>query len=435
MPSVRMPSAIELARMWQAVLGRLELEVQPQAFDTFLRPTRALRIDGNRLVVQAARAFDIETLNVRLLVVVQRAVFDVTGIEYEVEFVPPLAAETEQRTTSSTRRGELIGTLNPEYTFDRYIRAEGNRLAYQCCASLLEDARMAISPVVVFGQPGMGKTHLLHALAAAAVDRGWRAACLSAEEFTTRYQSAIRRREIEEFHAEIRSVRLLVVDDLQYLAKKPGTLDELVHTMDAITNAGGFVAVGSEKHPYELELPERLVSRLAAGVVMQVEPFRLEERRDFVHWLARDRRAALPSWAVDRIANVEVPSIRALQGAVHAAFALDRAGMLDMRRLDAELMRITITETAPAVCADRLLVENVARYFEASVEDLVGRSRKSHVTEARAVAVAVLRERGRSLSEIAELFGGRNKSTISPLVERGRSLLARNPELRHRLAV
>jgi chromosomal replication initiation ATPase DnaA len=127
--------------------------------------------------------------------------------------------------------------------------------------------------------------------------------------------------------------------------------------------------------------------------------------------------------------------VRALQGAVHSAFALERAGMLDLRRLDAELTRIAITEAAPAPCADRLLIEAVARHFEASMEDLLGRSRKTRVAEARAVAIAALRDRGRSLTQIAELFDGRNKSTLSPLVERGRALLADDPDLRLRLAV
>ncbi|MCK9518217.1 MAG: DnaA/Hda family protein [Dehalococcoidia bacterium] len=431
-----MPSALELARMWQAVLGRLEFEVQPQAFSTFLKPTRALHFEGDTLVVQAARAFDVDTLNLRLLIVVQRAVFDVTGVEHPVQFVPPAAIEANDRPLPGhpAQSQIVIGALNANYTFDRYIRAEGNRLAHECCEALLGEIHLAISPVVVFGSPGMGKTHLLHAAAAAAAARGWETACLSAEEFTTRYLSAIRRNQVERFHDEIRSVRLLIVDDLQYLAKKPGTIDELVHTIDAVANAGGAVAMGSEKHPYELDLPERLVSRLSAGVIAQVEPFRLEERRDFVNWLARDRRTALPSWAVDRIANVEVPSVRALQGAVHAAFALDRAGLLDLRRLDAELTRIAIAEAAPAVCGDRLLVEKIARYYETSLDDLLGRSRKTLVAEARAVAVAALRDRGRSLPEIAELFDGRNKSTLSPLVERGRLLLARDPDLRQRLA-
>lgn len=429
MLSDRMSDPLELARMWQAALGTLQLDILTPTFDTWLRHTRVLGFDGHTLHVEAVRAFDVDHLNERLRTVVERAVHQASGEQHAVRFVAPNSTLPAARATGEPAAAPILGAVNAAHTFDRYITTSGNQIAYQCAQAILGDDDFAISPVVIHGSPGMGKTHLLQALAQGAARRGWTVACMSAEEFTTRYQSALRRKTVEDFQDAVRNVRLLIIDDLQYLSGKRGTQDELVHTFDAITAAGGYVAVGSETHPSELSLPERLVSRLAAGVSLEIGPFHTGERRALIERLGSERRVALPAWALDRIAQLEAPSVRALQGALNAALVLARGGMLDAGNLDAALVRAALLDVAPA-CGDRLLIDAIARHFEATFDDLAGRSRKGHLGQARAVAVAALRERGRSLAEIATLLGGRDKSTISPLVERGRDLLAADEALR-----
>lgn len=424
-----MSDPLELARMWQAVLGKLQIDVITPTFDTWLRHTRALGFDGATLRVEAVRAFDVDHLNERLLTVVERAVHQACGEQFAVRFVAPNTAVPEPRPSSESAGAPILGAVNAAHTFDRYITTSGNQIAFQCAQAILGDDDLAISPVVIHGSPGMGKTHLLQALAQGAAHRGWTVACMSAEEFTTRYQSSLRRKSVEDFQDTLRKVRLLVIDDLQYLSGKRGTQDELVHTFDAITSAGGYVAIGSETHPSALDLPERLVSRLAAGISLEIGPFQSGERRALIERLGSERRVALPAWALDRIAQLQAPSVRALQGALNAALVLARGGMLDAASLDAALVRAALLDAAPA-CGDRLLLDAIARHFQATFDDLAGRSRKGQLGQARAVAVAALRERGRSLAEIATLLGGRDKSTISPLVERGRELLAGDEALR-----
>ncbi|MCC7365886.1 MAG: ATP-binding protein [Dehalococcoidia bacterium] len=436
MPIAPPADARDLARMWQAVLGRLEVELMPATFETWLRGTRALRVEAGTLIAEGGRPFECDQLNSQLQVVVRRAVQTITGEELEVHFIPSGTGESEPDVEPHRRPGGggpsrwVFGATNCSYTFERYLPAAGNRLAYQSCSSLLEEDELRISPVVVFGSPGMGKSHLLHALACRAAAAGWPVACLTAEDFTNRYQAALRKGEADAFQAAVRGARVLILDDLQYLSGKKGTQDELVHTIDAITNAGGHVAIGSERHPFDLDLLDRLASRLAAGIITRVDPLLLDERREFIARQARQLRVSLPAWATERIANLEVPSVRVLQGAVHAAIALSRADLLDPARLDAELMRVSLAEVAPAACTDRSTLEAVARHFETTFEELAGRSRKAALPQARAVAVAILRERGRSLTEIAALLGGRDKSTISQLAERGHAALAGDAHLR-----
>ncbi|MEP7217217.1 MAG: DnaA/Hda family protein [Anaerolineaceae bacterium] len=434
-------SSRDLSAVWQAVLGHLQVELSGHSFNTWLRGTRALRLDGGRLIIEARTALSCEWLNIKLSAVVARAVGAQLGQEAEVEFVPrgsdaAVAARPEASPGEAPPAppAAVAGHLNCAYTFERYLPGEGNQVAYESCTRLLERDGLPISPVVIYGPPGMGKTHLLHALACRALAASKRVACFSAEEFTTQYITAIRTGGMEAFQVSVRGVDLFVIDDLQYLAGKKGTLDELVHTIDAVSNSGGHIVTASERHPFDLDLPDRLSSRLAAGIITRVEPFIMQERREFIDHVARGLRAGLPTWAVERIAGCEIPSTRVLLGAVHAAVALSRCGRLDPSRLDADLMRVAAVDAAPSGHDDRAILEAIADHFETSFEALTGRSRMATVSSARAIAIYALKERGRSLSQIAALLAKRDPSTISQLQARGRQLLTADPALQARLA-
>ncbi len=428
-----------LARAWQAVLGRLEVELTSQNFDTWLRETRALRIENTTLVVEAKSAFACDWLNRQLATVVRRAVSHVMEDEPEVLFVPrrvdggDTALFPGAALLSTAPCSPVIGCVKKTHTFESYLRADGNGLAVDRCLSLFDPAGFPISPIVIYGSPGMGKTHLLHAASLQAAAAGWAVACLSAEEFATRYLGSLRRGAIDEFQSSVRNVRLFVLDDLQYLAGKKGTLDELVHTIDYVTNTGGHVVIASEQHPADMGLPERLESRLSSGVVTRIEPFGAADRRAFIERLARSARAALPAWAIERIGALNALSVRALQGAVNNAITLQWGGQLDARRLDAELTRVAVSE-AMGGCPDTEVLETVARHFQLTRDDITGTSRKPAATAARAAAAAALRERGRSNSEVGAVLGNRDRTTIPALAGRGQKLLAADPQLRARLA-
>ena len=429
--------ARELGRRWQAVLGRLELELNRHNFATWLAGTKARSFESGLLVVEARSAMAREWLDLRLRVVIERAASQMFG-EVAVTFVMA-GEEIGQRTTAvalsdAPRRTSLVvGQVNCALTFEDYLPTEGNQLALESCRAVADLEPEAASPVVLFGSPGMGKSHLLHALACRAKDSGRSVACLGAEEFANRYIAAIKAKRIEDFHEVVRTVDLLIIDDLQAIAGKRGTQEELVHTMDAVCNAGGHVVVASERHPFELGLPERLESRLAAGIITRVEGFGAGERRAFVEHVARRKRAALPSWAAERLAAVNAPSVRVLLGCINAAIALARAGKLDARALDASLAGVVVLDAATPN-GEQELLERVARYFGVAVEELVGRSRTPRVSEARAAAIAGLKDRGYTLPRLAAVFGGRDKSTISTLAARGRGLLEEHEILRHLLA-
>lgn len=421
------------SRLWHAVLGRLQFEVSPANFETWLRPTKPVGFDGASLTVEASSSFAAVHLSDGLGVVVGRVVDELFGPGLAVRFVPRQAETGSNAGRTLLSTVPVAGAINPAYRFETFHPGEGNRAAFGACQALAGEG-VGLSPLVIWGGSGMGKSHLLHAAAAAACARGWRVGCLGAEEFTTLYMSAVRRESIEDFQRLVRGVRLLAVDDIQYFAGKRGTVDEFIHTMDAVANAGGAVVVASDVHPSQLPVPDRLRSRLAAGFATEMLGLAREERLAFVVMVASDLRTPLPGWALERIAGIEATATRPLRGAVCAAVGLQRAGLLEPRRLDAELVRVVGGFAQRSLLSDRDLLAAIAEHFGVGLDDLAGRSRQGRVRDARAAAVAGLKARGLSLAQVAAMLGNRDRSTVSGLADRGRQLFETTPALRQLLA-
>ncbi len=411
-----------LARAWRAVLGCLEVQLNPHTFATWLKGAVPGTFDGRTLVIETPNDIARDWLDTRLRPVIERAVAQVFG-EVEVLFrgpgIPPAAAAP----------GRILGTVDPSLSFDEYQPSEGNLLAFHAMRDLADAVPGALSPVVIYGPPGLGKTHLLHAAAGAASRAGRAVACLDAGTFTSRFVGEVRSGNGGEFHEALSGLDLLVLDDLQQLAGRRATQEAFAAALDAVMHRGGYVAVASEQHPFDLDLLDRLTSRLVQGIVTRVEPFDDAARRAFIERVARRHRIALPGWAVDRLAACRAPSVRLLLGAVNQAIALQRMGRLTLDRLDAGVARIAIAEfsgTEPT--AD--LLDRIARYFEVEAAEIAGRSRQPRIGEARAVAAALLQEQGMSLAQVGALLGGRDKSTVSALARKGLALLDAHPALR-----
>jgi chromosomal replication initiator protein len=429
-----LPSDRELARTWQGVLGRLQHELKRTNFQAWLDGTRPIRFTGDTLLVRTPHPLMVDWVNQQFATCARRALTLELGRDVDIRFVANDSGSGHAPTAGTTSPCLPPG-LNTQYTFASYLPVSANQLALAACKALLDD-EMTPPPgtVLIWGAPGSGKSHLLHATAACAALRGRDVVVLSGEDFTDQYQQAIRDSAVGPFQARLRAARILVIDDLQVLAGREGTLKQLVATSDAVLNRGGQVLMASEVHPSALALPARLASRLYGGLVVEIEPISTLERRAFVEHLARVARVSLPAWCVDRIAALGCGSARLLRGGVTGAAHLDRCGVLDEASLDKALAGLVIAEAAAQSIDPAAIIERIAAHYAVTPSEVRGRSRKPPVRDARAAASAALAVRGKSLAQIAALFDGRDPSTISDLVERGKQLLKAKPDLQWALA-
>lgn len=421
-----------LSSDWSAVLGHLQLEMNGAAWETWLKGTRFVGIEGDVAIIEAASSFHRVNLEERLHLIVLRALQKQRPGIADVQFIDPGFVEaTPASATPATQASQprsLVGSLNSLFTLDRYLGVRGNQVARTTCLGVVTGAAEGVSTVVIFAPPGLGKTHLLHGVGHAALQCGMRVASLTGEQFANHYVGAIRADSVSDFHAAVREVDLLILDDLQYLAGKPGTQKELQNTLDAVINRGGRVLMASDCPPFELGFMDRLQSRLAQGVVTTIDLFGREDRARFVSEIARRNNCSLPTWALERIAAAPAQSVRVLQGTVNNAIALERNGMLDLASLDAAI-GYNILVTAATNRTPRELIDAVAKHFASSYEEIIGRGRQLHTRNARAVVVALLRKRGMTQPQVAKVLGDRDRTSIRDMEKTGAKLLAEDPAL------
>ena len=435
MPGRALPDARELRSLWNGILGTLRLDLTLHQYQSWLADTTPHAIEGDLLTIEAKTDFACNWIEQHLAEPIAAMASDRLGAPTQLRFRPRMAPdgglplEHALQSTPAT----VIGTVNCDYTFETYVVGDGNRGAFEGASGLSAGAAWTLGPVFLWGPPGMGKTHLLHAAACRAIAAGSTVTCLPGNQLVDRYMDALRRERVGDFQRELREARLLVIDDLQYLAGRKGILDELQHAIDAVTNAGGRVLIGSEQHPLDLGLNDRLAGRLSAGVVERITPLARPEREALARRAAARAGVELPTWAIERISSLDVSCVRSLLGGVNAAIHLERTGQLDLARIDLTLARLAMSSVGARV-SDADLIEQLASHFMFDASAIRGRDTHKAIADARAVTAAALCTRGRSLAEAGALLDGRDKGTISGLVKRGKRLIEADPRLAALLA-
>ena len=408
-----------LTRLWNSVLGRLEIEMSKPTFKTFLEATKALSLQKNKLRVEAPSIFICDHLNNRLNTTITHAVESITSQSIEILFIPK---GDNAINPENMKTGDLVGRIQTKLTFGNYIPTIGNQRSLSICRNIIDEVSGAISPVVVHGDSGYGKTHLLNAIANEAIYRGWDVGVFTAEEFTTCFMEAVRESKLANFQNQLRSRKLLIIDNFEELAGKVGTQREILHTLDVINSKDGYLIVGCAGLLQTFAISESLKSRLEAGIVVELQPPVGEEQRSFIHDRSKTLKTALPNWAVDQIIKENFKNVRALQSIVHGAIILEREHSLGPEQLKALLVSNIATKTNNK--SANLDLRTITQSFGLTEEAIKGRGRSKQEIQARAVAAASLRRHGSSYSAIAALLGGRDRSTVRGLVLHGESLAA-----------
>lgn len=327
--------------------------------------------------------------------------------------------------------GEPHARLNPKYLFDTFVIGASNRFAHAAAVAVAEAPAKAYNPLFIYGESGLGKTHLLHAIGhyARSLYPGTRVRYVSSEEFTNEFINSIRDGKGDAFRKRYRDVDILLVDDIQFLASKESTQEEFFHTFNTLHNANKQIVLSSDRPPKQLmTLEDRLRNRFEWGLTTDVQPPELETRIAILRKKAVQEQLNAPPEVLEFIASRISRNIRELEGALIRVTAF---ASLNRQPVDLGLTEIVLKDlipggedAAPEITASAIMAAT-ADYFGLTVEDLCGSSRSRVLVTARQIAMYLCRElTDLSLPKIGAQFGGRDHTTVMHADRKIRALMA-----------
>jgi chromosomal replication initiator protein len=319
--------------------------------------------------------------------------------------------------------------LNPKYTFETFVIGSSNRFAHAAAVAVAEAPAKAYNPLFIYGDSGLGKTHLLHAIGhyAQSLYQGLKVRYVSSEEFTNDFINMIRDGKQDGFRRRYRDVDVLLVDDIQFLENKEGTQEEFFHTFNTLHNASKQIVISSDRAPKRLvTLEDRLRSRFEWGLLTDVQPPELETRIAILRKKAVQDRLNAPPEALEYIASRISTNIRELEGALIRVTAF---ASLNRQSVDLQLAEFVLKDLIPETHGPEITAATImgqtASYFGLSIEDLCGTSRSRVLVTARQIAMYLCRElTDLSLPKIGQQFGGRDHTTVMHADRKIRSLMA-----------
>ncbi len=412
---------------WDRVLAAVRPLVNPGAYETWFRPTRYAGQVGSVLHVSVPNEMFAEWLRSQYLPAI-RSALSVTGVgATDIEFIPPAAPSV----SVAAAPAEPPTPLNTRYTFDNFVVSSCNQFAHAASLAVSDQPGRAYNPLFLYGFTGLGKTHLMQAIGNRVMQSrpGTRLRYLSSEQFVNELINAIRFEETPEFRDRYRSVDVLLVDDIQFLAGKEGTQEEFFHTFNTLYDSGRQIVITSDCPPRSIPaLEERLRSRFEWGLLADIQPPDLETKVAILNKMAASRGWSVPSEVALFIAGNITSNIRELEGCLTTLMAAS-----SVRRVapDLSLARDVVRSLVPAepepVTLDTVLMV-VSRHFNLKVADLKARTNAQRIAFPRQIAMYFCKKLAReSLPTIGKVFGGKHHTTVLHAVQKIEEQRLRDP--------
>jgi chromosomal replication initiator protein len=363
----------------------------------------------------------------------QQVATDYPQRQFGFEQAPPAVEKAPEpvqpRWEAKSSKPSEPARLNQKYTFETFVIGASNRFAHAAAVAVAESPAKAYNPLFIYGDSGLGKTHLLHAIGhyAQSLYDGARVRYVSSEEFTNDFINSIRDHKADGFRSRYRAIDILLVDDIQFLEGKEQTQEEFFHTFNTLHNANKQIVISSDRAPKQLiTLEDRLRNRFEWGLITDVQPPELETRIAILRKKAIQEGLAAPPEVLEYIASRISTNIRELEGAlirVTAFASLNRQGV-DLQLAEVVLKDLITSDSGPEITIAAIMAKT-AEYFGISIDDLCGSSRSRALVNARQIAMYLARElTDLSLPKIGQQFGGRDHTTVMHAERKIRSLIA-----------
>jgi chromosomal replication initiator protein len=458
-PAGETPENPDLNYLWQQVLAELADGPQLSARQrSWLRLTRPMALVDDTALLAAPNDFTKELLDNRMGPFIAEQLADGLGRAIQVVVVVERPTETDRvaeddlfeppapvRMPVAARRA-MPARLNPRYVFETFVIGDSNRFPHAAAVAVAEAPAKAYNPLFIYGDSGLGKTHLLHAIGhySQRLYPNLQVRYVSSEEFTNDFINSIRDDKTSGFHKRYRDVDLLLVDDIQFLEHKERTQEEFFHTFNTLHGNEKQIVISSDRPPKQLStLEERMRNRFEWGLITDVTAPDLETRIAILSKKAAQDHLVVPPDVLEYIASHIERNIRELEGALIRVAAF---GSLNRSPVDQKLAEIVLRDLIPdggSEISASAIMQATAEYFDVTLDDLCGTSRSRVLTTARHIAMYLCRElTDLSLPKIGQLFGNRDHTTVlhaqrkvTTLMAERRTVFNQVTELTNRLKV
>jgi len=416
--------------LWNDILGRIETKVNRYSFYTWFKPTVCVADDGQTLTVKVPNPLFRDWLTKHYSAVLDEALSEVGRPEADIAFVAddsapmpiaaaPLLPELEPVADAPAEDdGAAVSPagLSPRYSFDTFIVGPSNQFAHAACRAVAEAPSRSYNPLYIYGGVGLGKTHLMHAIGHYMLTHSPSAKLtyISSERFMNEMINAVRYDRILDFRDRYRSVDILLVDDVQFMAGKEGTQTEFFHTFNALYDAQKQIVISSDCSPREIPaLEERLRSRFEWGLIADIQPPDLETKIAILKRKAESEGVALPDNVAIYIASKIKSNIRELEGSLIRLLAYASLTGKDISLpLAQDVLRNILVQDEKAVSIEGIQ-KFVADYYQLKVADLKSRNNAKSISMPRQIGMYLCKVlTNASLPEIGKSFGGKHHSTV-----------------------
>ena len=437
-----MPS---LETIWRELQDSYRKEMNPVSYNTWIEPAKPLSFQNKQLIIEVPTMIQKNYWEKNLASKILETFYMMSGEEILPIFVTPDEAESLMK-GQKEKQPEVIeesnhskALLNNKYTFDTFVIGKGNQMAHAAALVVAEDPGSIYNPLFFYGGVGLGKTHLMHAIGHQMLLKRPHAKIkyVSSENFTNDFITSIQKNRMEEFRNEYRTVDLLLVDDIQFLVNKEGTQEEFFNTFEELYRNNKQIVLTSDRLPNEIPtLPQRLVSRFAWGLSVDITPPDLETRTAILRKKAEAENLEIHDDTLSYIAGQIDSNIRELEGALVRVQAFAAIQSVDITTsLAAEALKALKSSQHLSQVSILKIQEDVAKYYHLQIKDLKGKKRVKNIVVPRQIAMYLSRElTDNSLPKIGAEFGGKDHTTVIHAHEKIQRLMKQDLTIQNEIA-
>jgi len=413
----------QLEKIWSDTLELIKNsnQIDTLSFDTWIATASIYKIEGSDVILKVENDFFKETLENKYLILIKNAIKYVTQREYNIMVISQenivksesFYSQQPKRTISP----DIAANLNPKYVFETFVVGNSNRMAHAASLAVAEAPAGAYNPLFIYGNSGLGKTHLMHSIAHYILQRkpDTKVLYVTSETFTNELINSISNNKNEEFRNKYRNIDVLLIDDIQFIAQKERTQEEFFHTFNTLHGSNKQIILSSDRPPKEIKtLEERLRSRFESGLIADIQPPDYETRIAILRKKAIQDGLNVPDSVMNHIAKYITTNIRELEGALTRIVALAKISKQDITVELAEdaLKDIFERKTENKISSDYIM-EITADFYKITVDDLKGSKRPKKIAYPRQISMYLSRKLlDDSLTKIGEDYGGRDHTTI-----------------------